>query len=90
MPTVKLFGGLRRDGGKSTLLVRGDTVRAALDALCADNEKLRAAIWNNDTLRDHVRVMVNGRDIELEQGLDTPLDANADVAIFPPIAGGAA
>jgi molybdopterin synthase sulfur carrier subunit len=87
MVVVKLFGGLRRAAGMPTLTMDGDTVRAVLNRLCADNAKLRTAILDGDELQPHVRVIVNGRDIELEQGLDMPLDA--DAAIFPPIAGGA-
>jgi molybdopterin converting factor small subunit len=60
MAVVRLFGGLRREAGTSTVMVRGDTVRAALDALCANNVGLRAVFWDNDALHDHVRVMVNG------------------------------
>ena len=89
MPTAKLFGSLRREAGTSTVTVRGETVRQVLDALCADNAKLRAAIWDGERLHDHVRVVISGRDIELAQGLDTVVTSNDEIAIFSPIAGGA-
>ena len=88
MVVVKLFGGLRRAAGASTLTVDGDTVRTVLNALCADNAKLRTALLDGDALHPQVRVMVDGRDIELMAGLDTPLSSDDQVAIFPPIAGG--
>jgi molybdopterin synthase sulfur carrier subunit len=89
MPIVKLFGGLRRHAGRVSVTIEGDTVRAALAALCAGNTKLRTAIWDGDKVRDHVRVMVGGHDIELGQGLDTPVTSNDEIAVFPPVAGGA-
>ena len=88
MPTIKLFGSLRRHSGRAAVILGGETVRAALAALCADNTKLCAAIWDGDKVRAYVRVMVGGHDIELGQGLDTPVTSNDEIAIFPPIAGG--
>ena len=88
MPTVKLFGNLRRDANASEIFTSGDTVRAVLQSLCADNAALSAAIFDGAQLRAHLRVLVSGRDIELAQGLDTPLEAQDQMAIFPPIAGG--
>jgi len=42
-----------------------------------------------DTLHRHVRVLVNGRHyVYLPNRLDTPLKAEDEVALFPPIAGG--
>jgi molybdopterin synthase sulfur carrier subunit len=90
MPTVKLFGTLRRDAGTTEVFVEGDTVRAVLQSLCADNAALAAAIFDGTQLRAHLRVLVNGRDIELAQGLDTLLEMHDQVAIFSPIAGGSA
>ena len=49
---------------------------------------LQAAIFDGDALHPYVRVMINGRDSELAQGLDTIVSANDQIAIFPPIAGG--
>jgi len=88
MPVVKLFGSLRRSAGPSRLTLPGKTVRALLDALRKDDPQTCAAILDGDKLRQYVRVMVNGRDIELMRGLDTPLATEDEVAIFPPIAGG--
>jgi molybdopterin synthase sulfur carrier subunit len=61
-----------------------------LQSLCAENIALSSAIFDGDHLRAHLRVLVNGRDIELAQGLDTRVDAHDQIAIFPPIAGGSA
>jgi molybdopterin synthase sulfur carrier subunit len=88
MPQVKLFGILRRYAGSPQLELPGTTVRAVLEALCAMNTELCAAIRDENGLRQYVRAMLNGHDVELAQGLDTPLAPNDEIAIFPPIAGG--
>ena len=88
MATVKLYGNLRDFVAASVTDVPGHTVRAVLIELSAENEALHAAMFNGDVLLPHVRVMINGRDIELAEGLDTPLHGAEQIAIFPPIAGG--
>lgn len=85
---IKLFGGLRHKAGGAEQEVSGATIREALETLCAGNEPLRAAIFAGEGLKPHVRVMVNGHDCELADGLGTAVTANDQIAIFPPIAGG--
>lgn len=85
---VKLFGNLRTVAEGSVQEAAGTTVREALQDLCEDNESLREAIFDDEGLRPHVRVMVNGRDCELDNGLDTTVSAADTIAIFPPVAGG--
>jgi molybdopterin converting factor small subunit len=36
----------------------------------------------------HVRALLDGRDVELAQGLNTAIDDSDQLAVFPPIAGG--
>ena len=85
---VKLFGGLRQKAGGAIKNASGATIREALESICVENEELRAAIFVGAALQPHVRVMVNGRDSELDDGLDTAVYPNDQIAIFPPIAGG--
>jgi len=85
---IKLFGGLRQQAGSAVRDGSGKTIREALESICADNESLRVAIFDGSTLRPHMRVMLNGHDSELAQGLDTPVAADDQIAIFPPLAGG--
>jgi sulfur-carrier protein len=85
---IKLFGGLRQKAGGAEHEASGATIREALESLCDNNEPLRAAIFDGDGLKPHVRVMVNGHDCELADGLATAVSANDQIAIFPPIAGG--
>jgi molybdopterin synthase sulfur carrier subunit len=88
VPKVKLFGNLRKLAFASTLDQPGVTVQAVIRGLCARNELLCNAILDGEGLRPQIRVALNGHDIELAQGLDTPVNPGDTIAIFPPIAGG--
>ncbi len=88
MPLVKLFGNLRTLARASEVQVSGERVGEVLANLIAQHPALEAAVLEGGALRPHVRVMVAGRDVELAQGLETPLAADAELAVFPPIAGG--
>ena len=85
---IKLFGSLRQKAKGVEHTVSGATLRDALEDLCQDNAPLQAAIFAGDGLRPHVRVMVNGHDCELANGLETAVRPDDQIAIFPPIAGG--
>ncbi len=85
---IKFYGGLRQIAGNKEQEITGATIREVLEKICADNESLRMAIFDGTDLHQHVRVMVNGRDSELAGGLETPVSADDQIAIFPPIAGG--
>ena len=90
MPLVKLFGILRQHAGSPQLALAGETVRNVLQDLCGGNPELCAAIFTADQkgLGPHIRIMLNGRDIALLQGLETPVSESDTLAIIPPIAGG--
>ena len=88
MPLIKVFGNLRSLAGSASFSKPGLTPRAVLNEIQKDNPALYDAILVEGALRPHVRLMVAGRDIELAQGLDTPIREDDELAIFPPIAGG--
>jgi molybdopterin synthase sulfur carrier subunit len=88
MATIKLFGNLREYATSPVINVPGETVGEVLRLLCADNQDLSTAVFDDQNLRPYVRVMVGGHDIELAQGLDTPVSETDSIAVFPPIAGG--
>jgi len=90
MPQVKLFGILRQHAGSPQLIFAGETVRNVLQDLCAGKPELCAAIFTADQtgLRPHIRIMLNGRDIDMLQGFETPVGESDTLAIIPPIAGG--
>ena len=88
MAQIKLFGNLRQyvDSPQFTLPV--GSVRELLQTLCAGNEALCDALLENEALRPFIKITINGRDIQLADGLDTAVADKDTIAIFPPIAGG--
>lgn len=88
MAQVKLYGNLRRMTAHPRCAVQGANVREILDALVRDNARLRGALFHGDALAEHVRITRNGHDIRHAQNLETPLNENDELAIFPPVAGG--
>ena len=88
MPKLKFYGSFRTDVSTREMSVSAATVREALEQAWQENPKLRGAMLDGEALRAYVRVMVNGRHVELAHGLETVLAADDEVAIFSPVAGG--
>ncbi len=88
MAQLKFFGRFRSYTGARQMDIPANSVREALNPVWTDHPQLREAMLEGGTLRPYVRVLVNGRHIELAQGLDTPLTPEDEVAIFSPMAGG--
>lgn len=68
----------------------GETVGAALQRLIANYPGLDGHLLTADAERllPHVQVFIGGRSVRDLHGLATPLPPDADLAIFPPVAGG--
>jgi molybdopterin synthase sulfur carrier subunit len=89
MAQVKLFGGLQRKAGATAVTIVGSTIQELLQNLIVSHPELETAVLDDSNqLKPHVRVMINGHDIELGDGLETAVTDQDAVAIFPPIAGG--
>jgi molybdopterin synthase sulfur carrier subunit len=90
--TVKFFAGFREAAGKEQEKVEGVTdVSSLLEELVRKfGKKMLVQLYEPGTrkLRGIVHVLVNGRSINLLEGLKTPLKDGDVVAIFPPVAGG--
>ena len=70
-------------------LPEGSTVGDALDSLIETHPKLDDAVFENGDIADHLTILLNGRNVETEaDGLATTLDADDELALFPPISGG--
>jgi molybdopterin synthase sulfur carrier subunit len=88
MALVKLYGNLRQLAGKPTFLIDGKSVMEVLVSLRQQHLTLVEAILEGSDLKPFYKIMVNGHDIALLQGLATAVQADDVIAIFPPIAGG--
>jgi molybdopterin synthase sulfur carrier subunit len=93
----KLFADLREYAGTDRVAVDLDadgggeaTVGDALAALIAAHEALDGRVFDEDgRVRDHVNVLKNGENVETTaEGLDTPVAAGDELALFPPVSGG--
>lgn len=89
----KLFADLAESAGDKRVTVdveAGDTVADALDALLAERPELESRVMSEDGgLREHINVLRNGTNVDVEgDGLATTLDADDELALFPPVSGG--
>lgn len=90
---IRLYATLRPlAGGKYAELPaeEGEPVGEVLRRLVAKYPGLEGQLLTADgqALLPHVQVFLSGRSIRDLQGLQTPLPAEPDMAVFPPVAGG--
>ncbi|MCU4801497.1 MoaD/ThiS family protein [Halobacteria archaeon HArc-gm2] len=88
-----LFATLAETAGDSEVSVDVDhpaTVGDALDALIDAHPSLADDVLDEDgTVQDHIRLLHEGRDPFVEaEGLATPVEADDELALFPPVSGG--
>lgn len=88
----KLFADLADVAGdrEVDVAVEGQaTVGEALDALLEARPALRERVLDDsDELHSHLTVLRNGADVANEDGLATPVDADDELALLPPVSGG--
>jgi len=85
MPIVKLFANLRKLAGTKELSVPGSTLGAVLSELIEQHPALDGVILENEQIRPHVVITVNGHNAN---DLNLTVTQQDVIAIFPPIAGG--
>ena len=92
MAAVRLYAGLREAAGQRAFevdLSAGAVIGELLRRLIALRPKLNGKILDQDGhVRQYVAVFVNGRDIRHLNGVETPVQPQDEIAIFPPVAGG--
>ncbi|MFB6300631.1 MAG: ubiquitin-like small modifier protein 1 [Halobacteriales archaeon] len=67
----------------------GMTVEDALMALLETKPALRERVLDeNEKLQSHINILRNGTDIENEAGLETTVEDDDELALFPPVSGG--
>jgi molybdopterin synthase sulfur carrier subunit len=90
---VNFFANFRTLIGSKSIhceLPENSTAHQLLLAIVSDYPALRKKILNeNDQLLPYVHLFINGRDVQLlPQALQTPLQPQDKIDIFPPVAGG--
>lgn len=91
---VNLYATLREMAGGKIVDVSvrpPTTVRAVLEAVTRERPILAEHVWKAPNEKyEHIRVFVNGRDVSvLPYGMETPLEAQDSLDVFPPVGGGA-
>jgi molybdopterin synthase sulfur carrier subunit len=88
----KLFADLAEVAGQKRVDVSVGpeaTVADAIDALLETQPALEDRVLDGDgTLADHINVLRNGENVFVGDGLDTPVAADDELAMFPPVSGG--
>ena len=72
------------------MTVAATTVRDALVALIADHPSLEPRLLPEGAIPAFLNVFVDGQDIRLLGGLDTPVGGDSTVLLLPAVAGGRA
>ncbi len=75
--------------GNNEIKCEGSTVSEVLLNLDKDYPALKERIKDEDgKIRRFINIFVNGKDIRLSDGEDTPLKEDDEISILPAIAGG--
>ena len=88
---VKLFADLREIVGKKEINASAKNVGELLYYLGEKYDKLGEKLFKSNGMEEKCKflnILVNGRNIELLEGLQTKLSEEDKIAIFPPIGGG--
>ncbi len=91
---VNFYANLRPLAGGKTVEVNVTgpmTARQALEVVTSTRPSLAQKIWQvQGELFDHIHVFINGRQsIFLRQGLETLVQSEDTLDVFPPVGGGA-
>ena len=89
MATVVFTPNLKRHVECPTELVEGATVRAVLDAVFAQNPRLRGYVLDDQgALRHHMNVFVDGQQIGDRERLTDPVRPASEVYVMQALSGG--
>jgi molybdopterin converting factor small subunit len=90
MATVRIPPILRPEAGNNRQVdVAGSTVREVLENLIETYPTLRDRIFaEGDELPQFLNVFIDGTDVRLNEGLETPVADGATVILLPAVAGG--
>jgi len=75
-------------GGARQLEVEAATVADALGELVERFPSLRSRVYDDGAVPPFMNVFVDGEDIRVLEGLDTPVTPDATILLLPAVAGG--
>lgn len=89
---IRLYG-LLRDAVRATsvtvTVVPGDTAGTVLQRMVDQYPRLKDQVFERPgVLRLYMLIAVNGRDVRDSLNLETPVNPEDELAVFPPSAGG--
>lgn len=67
---------------------KASKVRDVIDALTKDDKVRENLLDGNEALKPDVTILVNGREVKFLSGMDTILENDDEISIFPPVVGG--
>lgn len=80
---------LRPDaGGQRQVTVDATTVREALKKLVAEYPSLEGRVLVEGQLPEYLNVFIDGEDVRLHAGLETPVTPHSALLLLPAVAGG--
>ena len=87
---VRPFAGFRNMLGKeiNADLIEGAVVDDLLQQLCNRYEGLRTRLFDEQGLKEDVNILVNGKNIASQKGIQTELKDGDEVVLFPAAIGG--
>jgi sulfur-carrier protein len=74
--------------GNRSVAVDASTVREALDRLVAEYPALEGRVLDGEAVPTFLNVFVDGDDVRLLQGLETPVAEASTILLLPAVAGG--
>lgn len=89
MARIAFTANLERHLSCPVRIVAGDTVRAVLEGVFAEQPRLRSYILDDqDRVRKHVAIYVNGERIADRERLSDAVAENDEVFVFQALSGG--
>jgi hypothetical protein len=89
MATVRFTESIQRHVECPTREIAGATLRDVLEGYFADNQRARGYVLDDQgTLRKHMAIFIDGRQVRDRNALSDPLDENAVVDLIQSLSGG--